>query len=108
MRSFLGVGRNAPIVALLGDLGWLPITTITKISCIEFWFRLSKMAEGRLNKQIFIEASNLASDNGYKNWIAHIHDIFKNDYSNQYSAPTLCINQSLQHYRNNTKFLQKF
>ena len=48
MRSFLGVGRNAPIVALLGDLGWLPITTITKISCIGFWFRLSKMAEGRL------------------------------------------------------------
>ena len=65
MRSFLCVGRNAPIVALLGDLGWLPITTITKISCIGFWFRLSKMAEGRLNKQIFIEASNLASDKGY-------------------------------------------
>ena len=62
MRSFLGVGRNAPIVALLGDLGWLPITTITKISCIGFWFRLSKMAKGRLNKQIFIKASNLASD----------------------------------------------
>ena len=99
MRSFLGVGRNVPIVALLGDLGWLPITTITKISCIGFWFRLSKMAEGRLKKQIFIEASNLASDKGYKNWIAHIHDIFKNDHSNQYSAPTLCINQSLQYYR---------
>ena len=99
MRSFLGVGRNAPIVALLGDLGWLPITTITKISCIGFWFRLSKMAEGRLNKQIFIEASNLASDKGYKNWIAHIHDIFKNNHSNEYSAPTLCINQSLQYYR---------
>ncbi len=31
MRSFLGVSRNAPIAALLGDMGWLPITTITKI-----------------------------------------------------------------------------
>ena len=36
MRSFLGVSRNAPIAALLGDMGWLPITTITKISCIDF------------------------------------------------------------------------
>ena len=36
MRSSLGVGRNARVVALLGDLGWLPITTITKISCIGF------------------------------------------------------------------------
>ena len=57
------------------------------------------MAEGRLNKQIFIEASNLASDKGYTNWIAHIHDIVKNDHSNQYSATTLCTNQRLQDYR---------
>ena len=73
MRSFLGVGRNAPNEALLGDLGWLPITTIIKISCIGFWFRLSKMAEGRLNKQIIIdsETCNLASDKGCNNWIVH-------------------------------------
>ena len=25
MRSFLGVSRNAPIAALLGDMGWLPL-----------------------------------------------------------------------------------
>ena len=66
MRSFLGVSRNAPIAALLGDMGWLPITTITKISCIGFWIRLSNMADSRLNKQVFIEADNLASNKGYK------------------------------------------
>ena len=101
MRSFSGVGRNALIVALLGDLRWLPLTTITKISCIGFWFRLSNMDEDRLNKQIFTEACNLASDKGHKNWIIHIHGILKNDhvYSNHYPAPTFGSNQSLQYYR---------
>ena len=99
MRSFLGVGRNAPIAALLGDMGWLPIRTITKISCIGFWIRLSNMANSRLNKQIFIEADNLASNKGYKNWIAHIREVLKS-YSSDYNpAPTLSSNQSLQYYR---------
>ena len=77
MRSFLGVSRNAPIAALLGDMGWLPITTITKISCIGFWIRLSNMANSRLNKQIFIQADNIASNKGYKNWIAHTRERLK-------------------------------
>ena len=99
MRSFLSVSRNAPIAALLGDMGWLPITTITKISCIGFWIRLNNMADGRLNKQVFIEADNLASNKGYKNWIAHIHEILKS-YSSDYNpAPTLSCKQSLQYYR---------
>ena len=42
-RSFLGVGRNASIVALIGDMGWLPIATISKLNCIRFWLRLSNM-----------------------------------------------------------------
>ena len=88
MRSFLGVSRNAPIAALLGDMGWLPITTITKISCIEFWIRLNNMADGRLNKQVFIEADNLVSNKGYKNWIAHIHEILKSYCSDYNPAPT--------------------
>ena len=99
MRSFLGVSRNAPIAALLGDMGWLPITTVTKISCIGFWIRLSNMANSRLNKQIFIEADNLASNKGYKNWIAHTREMLKS-YSSDYNpAPTLSSNQSLQYYR---------
>ena len=28
MRTFMGVGRSAPIVALISDMGWLPIATI--------------------------------------------------------------------------------
>ena len=99
MRSFLGVSRNALIAALLGDMGWLPITTITKISCIGFWIRLSNMVDSRLNKQVFIEADNLASNKGYKNWIAHILEILKS-YSSDYNPrPTLSCKQSVQYYR---------
>ena len=46
MRSFLGASRNALNAALLGDMGWLPIATITKISCTGCWFRLSNMDDG--------------------------------------------------------------
>ena len=60
MRNFLGVGRNALIVALMDDMGWLPIVTSTKLNCIRFWLRLSNMTDERLNKQMFNEASNLA------------------------------------------------
>ena len=92
-RSFLGVSRNALIAVLLGDMGWLPITTITKISCIGFWIRLSNMADSRLYKQVFIEADNLASNKGYKNWIAHTHKILKS-YSSDYNpTPSLSCKQ---------------
>ena len=37
--SFLGVNRVAPIVAMLGDMGWLPM--LTQKSCNKFWLRLT-------------------------------------------------------------------
>ena len=78
MRSFLGVGRVAPIVALIGDMGWLPIATSTKLSCIRFWLRLSNMTDDKLNKQVFNEASNLASNNDHQSWMAYTHRHFEN------------------------------
>ena len=66
MRSFLGVGRNVSIVALIGDMGWLPIATITKLNCIRFCLRLSNMTDDRLNKQVFNEESNLAFSNDHQ------------------------------------------
>ena len=78
MRSFLGVGRNASIVALIGDMGWLPIATISKVNCIRFWLRLSNMTDDRLNKQVFNEASNFASNNDHQNWMVHTIEIFEN------------------------------
>ena len=48
MRSFLGVGRNVTIVALLGDMGWVPISIMTKLSCIRFWLKLSNVVQTSL------------------------------------------------------------
>ena len=98
MRSFLGVGRNAPIAALIGDMGWLPIATVTKIDCIRFWFRLSNMADIRLNKQVFNEANNLAN-NGCQNWIAHTSEILKVHNPIHTPPPTLSNEQTPQYYR---------
>ena len=66
MRSFLGVGRNAPIVTLIGDMGWAPISIITKLSCSRFWRRLSNISHDRFNYGIFTESYRLA-ENGNKN-----------------------------------------
>ena len=96
MRSFLGVGRNAPIAALIGDMRWLPIT---KINCTRYWFRLSNMADIRLNKQIFNEAKNLAN-NGCQNWIAHTNEILKVHNPTTHTSPlTLSNDQPPQYYR---------
>ena len=57
------------------------------------------MANSRLNKQIFIEADNLASNKSYKNWIAHACEMLKSYCSDYNPAPILSSNQSLQYYK---------
>ena len=55
------------------------------------------MADSRLNKQVFIEADNLASNKGYKNCFAHIHKILKSYFSDYNPTPTLSCKQRLQY-----------
>ena len=76
MRSFLGVSRNAPISSLLGDMRWLPISTITKIYCIKFWLRLNKLTHNRLNHQIHRHACSVAEE-VHKNWAYSIGELLK-------------------------------
>ena len=45
VRRFLGVSRNATIAAMLRDMGWFPMLTITQMSSVRFWLRLTKMSE---------------------------------------------------------------
>ena len=97
MKVFVGVGRSAPIVAPIGGMGWLPIATITKLTCIRLWLRLSNMTDDRLNNEVFKEASNLASNNGHQNWIAHTIDILKIHNPIHTPAPTLSNDQGLQY-----------
>ena len=100
VRSFLGVNRSAPTVAMLGDMGWLSMLTITQISCVRFWLRLTKMSENRLNQKIFTEAHRWACM-GYKNWIARTLDILNKDRSELDLNPmcTLDNNPDIHQYK---------
>ena len=97
MRSFIGVGRNAPISALLGDMGWLPMHALTKITCVRFFLRLSKMTANRINYKCFKEACKLA-DNGTKNWVLSTREILSSTLTDY--TPTLDCRHSLQYYKN--------
>ena len=57
------------------------------------------MTNDRLNKQVFNEASNFASNNGHQNWVAHTIDILKIHIPIHTPAPTLSNDQGLQYYR---------
>ena len=68
-RYFLNVGRYTPNVAVTGDIGWTPVTVVTKCwkSILTFWCRTVNMDCNRLNKMIFCW-SNSKSGNRCKNW----------------------------------------
>ena len=57
------------------------------------------MTNDSLNKQVFNEASNFASNNGHQNWVAHTIDILKIHTPIHTLAPTLSNDQGLQYYR---------
>lgn len=41
------------------------------------------MAESKLNKLVFVEAYHLASNKGYRNWVPHSKEIFKDHMHHQ-------------------------
>ena len=53
IRTYLGVHKFAPILALLGDIGWLPSFIRRKLSLLRYWNRLVKMDNTRLTKTVF-------------------------------------------------------
>ena len=106
MRSFLGVGRNAPIAALLGEMGWLPIAVLAKISCIRFWLRLSKMSQTRLNYAFFAESCTLA-ENGKKNWAFYIKAYLHDLSINLCFSPSIHDEHFIQYYKDAATNLYK-
>ncbi len=53
MRTFLGVGKTAPISAIMGDLAWSPVNVSQRKEVITYWLKLCKLPDSRLLKQIF-------------------------------------------------------
>ena len=53
MRTFLGVGKCAPLPMMYGDMHWIPSHTRQQAAMVRYWVRLLKMPPNRLNRQIF-------------------------------------------------------
>ena len=53
MRTFLGVGKCAPLPMMYGDMYWIPSHARQQAAMVRYWSRLLKMPPYRLNKQIF-------------------------------------------------------
>ena len=43
MRSLMGLGKIAPIAALQGDMGWVPVETNLKIEVLKCWHKVCNM-----------------------------------------------------------------
>ena len=85
IRSYLGVHKYAPNLAILGDMGWTPSDIRRKINLIRYWNRLIKLDDDRLTKHVFISE--------YQNggtWCEHVkkilYDIGMNDVYDSLSS----------------------
>ena len=103
MRSFLGLGRNAPYSALIGDTGWQPLSVTTKLSCVRFYKRLSIMSLSRLNHYIFRESCNL-TEKGYRNWTQSARELLQSLHQSN-CVPTLDNLHSLDYYKKSFGYL---
>ena len=54
MRCFLGVHRFTPILAMVGDTGWLPSVYRRWLAMLRLWNRLTSMDVNKLTKQVFL------------------------------------------------------
>lgn len=54
IRSYLGIHKFAPKLALLGDMGWTPSFIRRKLCLLRYWNRLIKMDNDRLTKMVFL------------------------------------------------------
>ena len=53
LRFFLGVGRNHPIAALQGDMGWIPAGFRHSLQFIKWWLRTRSQEANRISKKVF-------------------------------------------------------
>jgi hypothetical protein len=53
MRIFLGVGKVTPVVAMYGDLAWIPPFIRHQVSSVKLWHRLCSMESDRITRKVF-------------------------------------------------------
>ena len=85
--TFMGVHRFAPIIAVIGDCGWLPSLYRHQIEVLRYWNRLISMKNSRLTKIIFLDDFNNDRQKSCCNYVRNImnqcdlNEIFVNKLS---------------------------
>ena len=77
MRYFLGVGKNFPIAALYGDMGWIPVWITHAFTVLKWWFRLRSYNSNRIANAVFHWSMAMA-ESECKNWCWQVKQLLVN------------------------------
>ena len=87
LRFFMGVHKNTPILAMMGDMGWVDINIEQSVCMIRYWNRVIKLDQSRLTKRIFMWDYNLEEGS----WGNNVSTILSSiDYSHLFQAKLVC------------------
>ena len=73
-RFILGVGSSAPVEAVLGDCGRVPIGVSTRVRCIKYWLKILSMEDTRIPRACY----NMLYEHeqaGRTNWASEIKNL---------------------------------
>ena len=87
-RFSFGLGKAAPIAALIGDSDWVPLQMSLQFVSIKYWFRIYNLPCDRLPNKAYLWGCEIA-DCGKKNWVFYIRNLL-NSIDMQYSFPDTC------------------
>ena len=95
MRYFIGLHRFRPILAMVGDTGWLSSVYRRWLAMLRLWNRLTSMDDTRLTKQVFLY--ELAKRNN--NWSKDVRTVMWHigliDNFTDRTAINLCATKTL-------------
>ena len=92
LRFFFGLGKTAPIAALIGDSGWIPLQMYLQYTVLKFWLRACSLPPNRLVRKIFIWASEIA-DQGKNNWVSRTRDLLEKIHIEHQVDGTLSVKE---------------
>ena len=72
MRSFIGLGKTAPLVGLMGELNWKPLHWHTKFTTIKFWHHLCDLPIKCMPKKVLLFLAKL---NLKDTWYSNVMDV---------------------------------
>ena len=86
-RCFLGQPKQATSAGVLAEIGWPEPVYRARLRMIRQYFRILKMRDTRLTKQIYIWDKSFFELSGIQTWSSEVRDIFLNHNLGHIFAP---------------------